>query len=165
MTRCVRMDGPPPAADGPPRAAESFLFILTTPAAAGRSRSSSSSASSSSSRPEPAFVRAVELYQAGVADRAIDVYFLCYAASVEEQNYTTAIARETDAFKQLIEATALLLLFARAVGTVTRERRHRRPTTARALWRAPGNDDGYARERLIGHTMRELEPDVPDIEP
>ena len=59
---------------------------------------------------EPEFVRAIELYQAGVPERAIDVYFLCYAESVEEQNYRTALARETDAFKALVEAKRTMAL-------------------------------------------------------
>ena len=49
---------------------------------------------------EVEFVRAIELYQAGVPERTIDVYFLCYADSVEESGPLLNVSKDQELFGQ-----------------------------------------------------------------
>lgn len=56
--------------------------------------------------PDTAFVRRAEVYRSSHNDRAIRVFFLYYASSVEEQRYLSSTRREKDAFTKLIKEKA-----------------------------------------------------------
>lgn len=60
--------------------------------------------------PDPAFVRRIELYRATTPNVNPRVYFLMYAASVEEQKYLSSLRREKESFEKLIREKSTMAL-------------------------------------------------------
>jgi DNA excision repair protein ERCC-4 len=53
--------------------------------------------------PDTAFPRRVEVYRSSHRYRNVKVFLMCYAGSVEEQRYFSAVRKEKDAFTRLIK--------------------------------------------------------------
>lgn len=60
--------------------------------------------------PDPAFVRRIEMYRVTTPLANPRVYFLMYAASVEEQKYLSSLRREKESFEKLIREKSTMAL-------------------------------------------------------
>jgi hypothetical protein len=60
--------------------------------------------------PDIALTRMLEVYKSDNPSRPLRVYFLSYSHSVEEQRYLSEVRRETEAFEQLIETKARMVV-------------------------------------------------------
>ncbi|KAI8369465.1 uncharacterized protein BYT42DRAFT_584566 [Radiomyces spectabilis] len=60
--------------------------------------------------PDPAFVRRIEVYRAMHPNVHVQVYFMLYDNSVEEQNYLSLIRKEKEAFESLIREKSIMAI-------------------------------------------------------
>jgi len=61
--------------------------------------------------PDTAFPRRVEVYRSSHRYRNVKVFLMCYAGSVEEQRYFSAVRKEKDAFTRLIKERGVRFSF------------------------------------------------------
>jgi len=61
--------------------------------------------------PDIAVIRQVEIYRATNPSQQLQVYFLLYDGSVEEQKYLSSVNRESEAFQSLIREKAVSFSF------------------------------------------------------
>ncbi|CAO1633670.1 unnamed protein product [Sympodiomycopsis kandeliae] len=114
--------------------------------------------------PDAAFVRRIEMYRAMNSGANPRVYFLLYAASVEEQMYLSSLRREKESFEKLIREKSTMVIPLQADGEPVDSSSSSDGLLRTVNSRIAGGQRGVTKEapRII-FDVRELGSELPGI--